>query len=125
VTAGRYTEAIVEPGTLAVQVRGDGGRLRDADRLSLGTTEQVYLLLRVALAEWLVRAGESCPLLLDDVTAHADRARTEQLLELLLTVAKRHQVVLFTSAEQVRDWAQQHLDIERDLLHELTPVATV
>ena len=63
VTAGRYVDAVVDPTTLAVGVRGPGGRLRNADRLSVGTAEQVYLLLRVALAEQLVRPGESCPLL--------------------------------------------------------------
>ncbi len=78
VTAGRYNDAVVDPTTLAVEVRGPGGRLRNADRLSVGTAEQVYLLLRVALAEQLVRPGESCPLLLDEVTAHADRDRTNR-----------------------------------------------
>jgi uncharacterized protein YhaN len=125
VTAGRYTDVVVDPGSLAVEVRGPGGRLRDADRLSLGTTEQVYLLLRVALAEQLVKPGESCPLLFDDVTVHADHDRTEHVLRLLLGVADRHQVVLFTQQEQVRRWAQEHLDGRRHVLRELTTVASV
>ncbi len=125
VTSGRYTEAVVDPGTLAVEVRGPGGRLRDADRLSVGTAEQVYLLLRVALAEQLVRRGESCPLLLDDVTVHADRNRTEQILRLLLGVAQRHQVVLFTQQEQVRDWARAELDSDGHAIRELDTVPMV
>jgi uncharacterized protein YhaN len=125
ITADRYTDAVVDPASLVVQVRGAGGRLRDADRLSLGTAEQVYLLLRVALAEQLVKPGESCPLLLDDVTAHADHDRTEQMLRLLLGVAARHQVVLFTQQEQVRDWAKVHLDGDHHALRELTTVASV
>jgi DNA repair exonuclease SbcCD ATPase subunit len=124
VTAGRYTDVVVDPGTLAVQVRGPGGRPRDADRLSVGTAEQVYLLLRLALAEQLVRPGESCPLLLDEVTVHADWARAERMLQLLRDVAQRHQVVLFTQQEQVRDWAHTHLD-ERHAIRELPPVSTV
>ncbi len=125
VTAGRYTEAVVDPGSLAVQIRGPGGPLRDIEQLSHGTVEQVYLLLRVALAEQLVRPGESAPLLLDEVTAHADRDRTDQVLRLLLSVAQRHQVVLFTQQDQVRDWARTHLDGERHALRELSPLSTV
>jgi AAA domain len=125
VTAGRYTDAVVSPTTLRVDVRGPQGRLRNADRLSVGTAEQVYLLLRVALAEQLVRSGESCPLLLDDVTVHADRDRTERVLRLLLNVAQRHQVVLFTQQEQVRNWARTELDGERHAIRELAPVSTV
>ena len=125
VTAGRYTEAVVDTGTLAVQVRGAGGPLRDVAQLSAGTVEQVYLLVRVALAERLVRPGESCPLLLDDVTVHADQDRTRRLLDTLLTVAERHQVVLFTQQEQVREWARLTLTDPRHALHELTTLAPV
>jgi uncharacterized protein YhaN len=113
---------IVDPGTLTVQVRAEGGRLRDAGGLSYGTAEQVYLLLRVALAEHLVRRGESCPLILDDVTVHADRDRTTRVLELLLRVAERHQVVLFSQQDQVRDWARERLTDPRHALRHLTPV---
>lgn len=123
VTAGRYTEAVVDPGSLAVRVRGAGGPLRDVEDLSLGTVEQVYLLLRVALAERLVRPGESCPLLLDDVTVHADGERTLRILDVLVSVAQRHQVVLFTQQEQVRDWARTALADPRHALHELTTPA--
>jgi hypothetical protein len=107
VTGGRYVEAVVDPATLEVLVRGSGtAPLRPVDQVSHGTREQVYLLLRVALAERVVTTGESCPLLLDDVTVHADAGRTERVLDVLLTVARRHQVVLFTQQEQVRDWAR-------------------
>jgi hypothetical protein len=123
VTAGRYTEAVVDTSTLAVQVRGAGGPLRDVEHLSVGTVEQVYLLVRVALAERLVRPGESCPLLLDDVTVHADQDRTRRLLDTLLSVAERHQVVLFTQQEQVRQWARTSLTGPRHALHELTTLA--
>ena len=61
VTRGRYVDATVDPETLAVQVYGSGGRWRPVDRLSTGTTDQVYLLLRVALAEHLATTGERHP----------------------------------------------------------------
>jgi uncharacterized protein YhaN len=121
VSGGRYVEAVVDPASLAVQVRTRGGPLRDVDALSVGTAEQIYLLLRVALAQRLVRPGESCPLLLDDVTVHADPERTTRLLDVLLAVAARHQVVLFSQQDQVRVWARQHLTGPRHALRELPP----
>jgi uncharacterized protein YhaN len=125
VTADRYTEAFVDPGTLAVRVRGSGAPPRDADHLSIGTAEQVYLLLRVALAEHLVKAGEDSPLLLDDVTVHADHGRASRLLDVLLAVAARHQVVLFTQQAQVRDWAREQLTDARHAVRDLTALAPV
>jgi DNA repair exonuclease SbcCD ATPase subunit len=125
-TGGRYTEVTVDPEHLRVQVRGPAGRWRDADRLSYGTAEQVYLMLRVALAEHLVRPGTSCPLLLDDVTVHADAQRTEALLGLLRRAAEEddRQIILFTQQEQVLRWAST-LDSSRHAVRTLPPVTLV
>jgi len=109
VTMNRYADVRVDPETLDVQVYDRLGRWRRAVRLSHGTTEQVYLLLRVAMAEHLTRAGESCPLLLDDVTAQSDRMRTKAILEVLHGVSQEHQVILFTQEDEVLEWARSSL----------------
>jgi hypothetical protein len=108
VTAGRYTDVIVDPADLHVEVCGEDRRWRRAELLSHGTAEQIYLLLRIALAEHLARPGEPCPLVLDDVIVHADGERALPLLELLRTVAAERQIVLFTHQTRVRDWAARH-----------------
>lgn len=61
VTGGRYTDVLVDPESLEVQVCGASRRWRKADLLSHGTAEQVYLLLRVALADHLTRDHDVCP----------------------------------------------------------------
>jgi uncharacterized protein YhaN len=94
-------------------------RWRSADQLSHGATEQVYLLLRVALSDCLVSKSESCPLLLDDVTVHADSRRTVEILEWLHELSAERQVVVFTQEEQVTSWAQRSLREPADALHEL------
>jgi hypothetical protein len=109
VTAGRYTDATVNPATLEVKVCGPQRKWRHADRLSIGTAEQVYLLLRVALAQHLSTTGESCPLLLDDVTVQADAERTVNILDLLLALSADRQVVVFAQAPGVAEWAREHL----------------
>lgn len=116
ITGGRYRDVIIDPETLTVQVRDPEGRLRDAAYLSQGTAEQVYLLLRVAMAEILTT--ESSPLLLDDVTVQSDAKRTEAVLGVLHQVSRDHQIVLFSQEDEVAEWARRHLG-NRDSLVEL------
>jgi DNA repair exonuclease SbcCD ATPase subunit len=123
-TGGRYTEVTVDPDRLEVRVRAEGGRWRDAARLSYGTAEQVYLMLRIALAQHLAAQGVRCPLLLDDVTVHADGRRTEELLELLRFAAEDRQIILFSQQAQVAEWARTRLG-PRDALLDLAPVTAV
>lgn len=123
VTGGRYTDVLVDPQTLGVQVCGASRRWRRADLLSHGTAEQVYLLLRVALADHLTADHDICPLLLDDVTVHADAVRTDAILDLLLQIAAERQVVIFTQEDQVAAWAHAHLTGPRHAIRDLDPVA--
>ncbi|MDX8031876.1 AAA family ATPase [Lentzea sp. BCCO 10_0856] len=120
VTDGRYVDAAVDPSSLTVRVCAASETWHQASCLSLGTAEQVYLLLRVALAQHL--ASEPCPLLLDDVTVQADDARTRAVLDLLLRLSEDRQIVLFAQESSVVEWAQERLGT-RDVLHQLTPVA--
>ena len=124
VTAGRYTDVMVNPTTLQVQVCGPSRRWREADLLSYGTAEQVYLLLRVALADHLTRNHDTCPLIFDDVTVHADSARTRGILDLLLKIAEERQVIIFTQEEQVAAWAREHLTGPDNIIHTLSPIST-
>ena len=109
ITGGRYRDVIVDPATLQVQVCGESRRWRRAERLSYGTGDQIYLLLRIALADHLTRGHDSCPLILDDVTVHADSVRTTAILALLRQISAQRQVILFTQEDQVANWAGEHL----------------
>jgi uncharacterized protein YhaN len=109
VTAGRYWDVRVDPESLAIQVCGANGKWRDASALSHGTAEQIFLLLRVALAEQLVRPGEVCPLLLDDITVHSDVERTQAILGCLQAISRERQVILFSQQESVLAWASENL----------------
>ena len=119
VTSGRYREVTVDPQTLQVQVRDQGGSWRDAALLSHGTAEQVYLLLRLAMAEHLCTTGETAPLILDDVTVQSDSDRTVAILELLHEMSRDRQIVLFTQEDDVLAWAKRHITGGRDQLMQL------
>ena len=71
-TENRYIDVTVNPNTLQVDVCGPARQWHKADLLSYGTAEQIYLLLRIALADHLTKHHDTCPLILDDVTVHAD-----------------------------------------------------
>lgn len=120
VTAGRYKQVTVDPETLEVRVYAPDGEFRRAASLSHGTREQIYLLLRVAVAKHLTAPGETCPMILDDVTVHSDSHRTRRILETLHTIGTEQQVVLFTQEQDVREWARNNLRDERNRLVELS-----
>lgn len=120
---GRYQDVRVTAETLAVELQERSGAWRDAALLSQGTTEQTFLLLRLALVEHL-GTQETMPLILDDVTVQCDAMRTTALLSLLHDISKERQVILFSQETAVRDWATQHLNsANRDLLIELPGTA--
>lgn len=117
VSGGAYAEVSVDPANLAVRVKEAGsGAWREAALLSAGTREQIYLLLRVAMAQHLVSTGETAPLLLDEVTAQADPERRAGLLRVLREISHERQVVLFTHDEAVASWAERTLDGTRERL---------
>ena len=124
-TAGRYTQCRVNPKTLAVEVRDAQGDWRDADLLSHGTTEQIYLLLRLALCQHLVAEGEICPLILDDPVSGCDSRRRQSILETLLAISASAQVIVFTHDDDVLDWGRRRLSGDGNKIIELTdPDAT-
>lgn len=119
VTNGRYHDVAVDPSDLTMQVTETTGQVRQADRLSLGTTEQIYLLLRVTLSQVLSGGAETAPLIFDDVTTQSDNTRTVAVMELLHELSAEHQVILFTQEDEVVEWAQQHIDPNRDKIIQL------
>jgi uncharacterized protein YhaN len=92
-TAGRWKEVRRIDDELYV---ADGGDPVPAAVLSRGATEQLYLCLRLALAEELNRSGPGLPLLIDDLLANSDPDRADGLARILADVATRQQVVVFT-----------------------------
>lgn len=120
VTNGRYLDVTVDPSDLTMQVAEITGQVRRADRLSLGTTEQLYLLLRVTLSQVLSGGTETAPLIFDDVTTQSDTIRTVAVMELLHELSTEHQVIIFSQEDEVLTWAEEHVDPERDKIILLT-----
>jgi len=73
--------------------------------LSAGTWDQLYLAVRLGLAEFVAERGTGGLLLLDDPFAHFDDTRFENALHVLAEMAcERHQVVVFSCQCQRFEW---------------------
>lgn len=73
--------------------------------LSTGAKDQVYLAIRLALADYFSTKGERIPLILDDPFATADDQRFLRAMEYLTgEVAGEHQVLLLTCHERRHRW---------------------
>jgi DNA repair protein SbcC/Rad50 len=117
ITGGAYVEVGMNPRDLSVDVKeARSGQWRDARLLSEGTREQIYLLLRAAMAEHLVTTDERAPLLLDEVTAQSDPERKRRILDVLHDLSADRQVILFSHDAEVIDWATSALSQPRDRL---------
>lgn len=104
-TNGRYLTALVDPSTFAVRLLPSQYEAPvDLEKLSFGTREQIYLLLRAGVVELFARSGETMPLLLDDPLAHADETRLREALAIFAELAESHQIFYFTKDIQVANY---------------------
>jgi uncharacterized protein YhaN len=95
-TAGRYPRvAQTACGDEIEVLRADGKKL-SVDALSRGTREDLYVCLRLALAEQFGRRSGRLPFLADDVFVNFDPTRAQAALGALAQFAQCNQVVLFT-----------------------------
>jgi uncharacterized protein YhaN len=97
-TEGEYTKLFAPKSNQVVVERNDGQRF-NADELSRGTAEQLYLSLRLALAE--VFSGKKVPLILDDPFVNFDEKRTRRAMTLISEIGKQRQILFFTCHNHV------------------------
>lgn len=87
---------------------------RPPELLSLGTRQQLYLALRIALLVTAENVGASLPILADDILVNFDDERRRGAARALAYLAEHRQVILFTC----------HADVVT-LLREADPAATI
>ena len=69
--------------------------------LSMGTQEQIAVLVRLAFAEMLVQQGQPATVVLDDALVFSDDHRMNRMFDILNISAKNIQVLIFTCREQL------------------------
>ncbi len=109
-TDGKYKSvSITDTLDLSVE-KSDVFGTRELDYLSLGTTHQAYLSLRLAIAS-LISGDAPLPIFLDDSLSQYDDTRTERAIAFLKDFCKDGQGILFTCHNSICDIAKKQ-DIE-------------
>lgn len=99
-TNGRWTRVRIGPdGNLEVVDAFD--TVRSPLMLSLGTCQQLYLSLRVALLMTAGNVGRSIPILADDILVNFDADRRRGAAAALRELSEQRQVIMFTCHEEV------------------------
>ena len=89
---------------LSLEVSAEGeNTLRGTLWRSDGTVDQLYLALRLAVAEELI---PTAPLVLDDALVRFDDTRLATAVELLCRQAEQKQVILFTCQSREKEKMQ-------------------
>ena len=95
-TGGKY-ESVLLDRTFSAQAGETGESVsHDAQLLSLGTLDQLYLAVRLAICESALPVDDPPPIVLDDALVRFDDERCRAALELLLEESKSRQILLFT-----------------------------
>ena len=95
-TGGKY-ESVLLDRTFSAQAGEAGESIsHDAQLLSLGTLDQLYLAVRLAICESVLPESDPPPIVLDDALVRFDDARCRAALDLLLEESKSRQILLFT-----------------------------
>lgn len=109
-TQGRYDAVVLESDWNLQLAAREEATLRPAKLRSDGTLDQIYLALRLAVADALLPEGT--PLILDDAFVRFDDTRLKSALNLLWEEAKSRQILLLScqNREQVL-LDQAHLSV--------------
>ncbi|MHB1986722.1 MAG: AAA family ATPase [Acidimicrobiales bacterium] len=134
VTAGRYVrlgvDTALDGSKPSVRAFRPDGAVVDAGELSRGTMEQLYLCLRLGLAESFADQYVPLPVVLDDVLVNFDHDRQEAVIRELAETSQQHQVILLTCHPEAaalvdRVLAERSPDGQRPSGSRTTPVRKI
>ena len=76
----------------------------------MGTCQQLYLALRIALLECVEGVGNAVPVLADDILVNFDDERRKGAVRALSELAEKRQVILFTCHKEIVEAVRQYAD---------------
>lgn len=95
VTDGKYDGVMLDRDFSAAVHEAGGNVPRNAEYLSAGTLDLMYLAVRLAVCELALPESANCPLIIDDALVNFDADRRRQAMALLEKIAQERQVILF------------------------------
>lgn len=100
ITEGEYKHVRLNDDTGLV-VELENGNYIPASRLSIGTIDQLYLSLRLAMVEEL--SEEKMPIILDEAFAYYDTNRLKNILKYITKRFTQHQIIIFTCTNREKE----------------------
>ncbi len=94
-------------------VENEYGEYIPAERLSIGTIDQLYLSLRLSMIDEM--SNEKMPIILDEAFAYYDDLRLENILKFLNEQLNNHQLIIFTCTKREQK-ILDNLSIEYNLV---------
>ncbi|KUP21840.1 hypothetical protein [Paenibacillus sp. DMB5] len=105
-TQGEYRRIVMTLGHKELKAEHEALGLLDSGLLSRGTQEQLYLAVRLALAETMSRQIR-LPLMLDDLFVNFDEGRLSAALAVIGELSATRQIVMMTCHRYVADAAMR------------------
>ena len=100
ITKGRYSKALYnESEGLVVEL--NNGDYVNANKLSLGTIDQLYLSLRLSMIDDLSK--EKLPIIMDESFAFYDNKRLKNILIYFSEKLKNRQIIIFTCTNREKE----------------------
>jgi uncharacterized protein YhaN len=110
-TRGSFERVVIDfdGDTMVLAGRRPDGEVVSLSGMSTGSSDQLYLALRLAAIEDLSEKSAAMPFIGDDLFIHHDDKRTKEALQALTEVSKTCQVILFSHEESFADLAREVL----------------
>lgn len=110
ITDGYYEEVLFNPDIGKIEVRRKDGVILETEKLSGGTYDQLYLSIRLALGERLLK-GKKGFFIMDDPLVKADPDRLQRQIEMLMRIsAWGWQVIYFSAKGEIKDALKGNID---------------
>ena len=94
-TNGKYSTVRVDEDMNVMVLDEKSGMMVDAERLSNGTVDQIYLALRLSIIDELL-LSKKMPLIVDDCFIQYDDERLKEVLSYFAKLAENRQIIMFT-----------------------------
>ena len=120
-TGGRYERLVADDAEDKPVLRAEraGGGKIGVEAMSDGTSDQLYLALRLAALDLRRESHPQMPLVLDDVLITSDDERAANVLRALARFAEGGQVMLFTHHRHLIEVARAAVDGQAIVIHNL------
>ena len=104
ITKGKYKNIYFND-EQGLTVELENGNYVPAEKLSIGTIDQLYLSLRLAMLDSI--SNEKVPIILDEAFAYYDNERLKNILAYLGTEFKNRQIIILTCTQREKELLKQ------------------